>query len=202
MDAYIDRILFLHGLGHLPLRTNHLEIKSNGRLDVSFPYYDQGCGHCANCKGGQIKSLRQPGETTIYIGDGYSDLCALNEADVTFAKKDLLEYCRENNKACIEWRDFDDVAKWVKKKFDTSQRSTIEKTDHFHRWRNDSVQSLGRVDGTGSQNTDPGNRIPHGIGVISGHRPPLAGHARDARHLSGQHVHRRSRFNDCRGRPL
>jgi 2-hydroxy-3-keto-5-methylthiopentenyl-1-phosphate phosphatase len=111
MDTYIKRILEANGLGDLPVRCNRMEISSEGALTITFPYYEQGCGVCANCKGMHVENESQPDETTVYIGDGYSDTCALAVADITFAKKDLLEYCREKNVPCIPFHDFSDVQK-------------------------------------------------------------------------------------------
>jgi len=109
MDAYIKRILQRHGLGDLPVRCNRMDISAEGTLDISFPYYEQGCGVCANCKGMHVENESQPDETTVYIGDGYSDKCALAVADITFAKEDLLKYCREKNVPCRAFHDFRDV---------------------------------------------------------------------------------------------
>jgi 2-hydroxy-3-keto-5-methylthiopentenyl-1-phosphate phosphatase len=109
MDTYIKRILERNGLGDLPLRCNRMDISAEGDLAITFPYYEQGCGVCANCKGMHVENESQPDETTVYVGDGYSDTCALAVADITFAKKDLLEYCREKNVRCVPFQDFIDV---------------------------------------------------------------------------------------------
>ena len=109
MDAYISRILKVHGLEDLVVRSNHLEMDANGQLSVEFPYYERGCGSCANCKGLHVKEEKQAGETTLFVGDGYSDKCALAAADITFAKADLLKHCQENNISCRPFNDFSDV---------------------------------------------------------------------------------------------
>lgn len=109
MDAYISRILDHHGLFDLTVCSNHLEIAKDGSLSASFPYYEFGCGQCANCKGYHVRSKKQPGEKTVYIGDGLSDVCGAIEADIVFAKKDLLEYCRNNNLDAIPFETFEKV---------------------------------------------------------------------------------------------
>ena len=109
MDAYIQRILGHFGLEDLAVCSNHLEIAGDGSLAVDFPYYEFGCRRCANCKGYHVRFLKQPGETTVYIGDGLSDVCGAIEADITFAKKDLLDYCREKNLECLPFENFSDV---------------------------------------------------------------------------------------------
>jgi 2,3-diketo-5-methylthio-1-phosphopentane phosphatase len=109
MDAYISRILAYYGFADLQLRTNRLIFNQDGRLDVEFPYHAEGCGQCANCKGVHVRKERLPGETTVFIGDGLSDACGAREADVVFAKKQLLTYCEEKGIPHIPFRAFSEV---------------------------------------------------------------------------------------------
>jgi 2-hydroxy-3-keto-5-methylthiopentenyl-1-phosphate phosphatase len=108
LDLYIDPILARHGLGHLPVYSNRARLE-DGRLRLEFPYHDDSCGRCANCKGSRIRSLRSPGQTVVYIGDGKSDLCAVDEADIVFAKKYLARYLRERKLPFVEYASFADV---------------------------------------------------------------------------------------------
>ncbi len=109
MDAYIERILQQHAIHDVQIRCNHLKIAPDGSLEVTFPYYGHSCGSCANCKGSHIRNEKQAGEATVYIGDGMSDLCAVGEADVLFAKKELADYCRKQGKPFLEYDNFFDV---------------------------------------------------------------------------------------------
>lgn len=111
MDAYIHRILSAHGIVNIKVRANHLHINADGTLSVSFPYFEQSCGQCANCKGSHIRKERRPGETAVYIGDGYSDLCAVDAADILFAKDALADHCHENNIPFEPYASFADVQK-------------------------------------------------------------------------------------------
>ncbi len=109
-DFYIERILAREGLAHIPFHANHLEI--HGRtLIPSFPHADGTCPHCANCKGVQIRRMRQPEVPVVYIGDGRSDQCAAEAADFVFAKRGrhLLPYCREQNIPHLAFTDFSDI---------------------------------------------------------------------------------------------
>jgi 2-hydroxy-3-keto-5-methylthiopentenyl-1-phosphate phosphatase len=103
LDIYIKRLLANNGLADLPVLTNVARLK-NGRLHITWPYYDHTCGECGNCKGYHIRRLRQSGQTALYIGDGQSDVCAVGEADMIFAKDFLADYCRRNR---IEYLPFD-----------------------------------------------------------------------------------------------
>ncbi|MBN1543731.1 MtnX-like HAD-IB family phosphatase [candidate division KSB1 bacterium] len=109
MDAYIRRILDRNGLTDLEVRSNRLIIDADGRLEIDFPYFSHGCGSCANCKGLHLRQARMNGAKTVYVGDGYSDLCALPEADLLFAKDDLLTYCVDHNIPCIPYHTFRQV---------------------------------------------------------------------------------------------
>lgn len=109
MDAYIDRILKSHNVTGLIIRSNHLTIAPDASVKVAFPYYHLGCGTCANCKGFHVRSERRNGETTVYIGDGHSDVHGLTEADITFAKGDLLAICRATRAHCKPFDSFADV---------------------------------------------------------------------------------------------
>jgi 2-hydroxy-3-keto-5-methylthiopentenyl-1-phosphate phosphatase len=80
------------------------------RLAASFP--EKSCEHgCATCKAAILKRLGRGHRPVIFIGDGLSDRFAVRHADVVFAKKQLLDYCRENGIACHEFETFADVQK-------------------------------------------------------------------------------------------
>lgn len=109
MDAYIERILGFHGFADIPLRTNHMIMNDDGTVAIGFPWYAESCGHCANCKGAHLRRERQPGELLVYIGDGPSDVCGAQEADIVFAKKELLRWCREHDWPHFPFSSFADV---------------------------------------------------------------------------------------------
>ncbi|MFH1008727.1 MAG: MtnX-like HAD-IB family phosphatase [Candidatus Latescibacterota bacterium] len=108
LDFYIERILAQNDLSDLPFYANHLAL-DHGKLTPEFPYHDAGCGKCGNCKVFHITQGRAPDEQVVYIGDGYSDRWAAQNADHVFAKKDLLKCCREEGIACHEYADLGDV---------------------------------------------------------------------------------------------
>jgi 2,3-diketo-5-methylthio-1-phosphopentane phosphatase len=108
LDFYIQEFLTRSGFPGLDIHANQAHF-INGSLYPSFPYFARGCGFCGCCKGERIKSLRQNGELTIFIGDGFSDRCALGVADLVFARGDLATLCREKSVAWIPFADFHDV---------------------------------------------------------------------------------------------
>ena len=109
MDLYIQHILEQHGMEDVKYYANRLILRENGDVRVEFPHYQSGCKICANCKGYQIALHTRKGETSVFVGDGYSDLCAVDRADIVFAKNDLLVYCRDKNVVCRPFDNFADV---------------------------------------------------------------------------------------------
>ncbi|MBN1293101.1 MAG: MtnX-like HAD-IB family phosphatase [Candidatus Latescibacteria bacterium] len=112
MDYYIEYILKKHGIGDVQFKSNHMYF-NNGSLGVKFPYEGKGCGRCGNCKRWHIDTLRQNGETVIYVGDGYSDRYAIRDADIIFARRDLTEYCLKHAIDFHEYNDFFDILSYL-----------------------------------------------------------------------------------------
>ncbi len=112
LEFYIRYVLKRHGISGLPVLANVGKLHGGG-LTVEFPYDNKSCDRCGNCKGERIREYRSGNTSTriVFVGDGYSDACATGEADLIFAKKDLVEYCRENNIGFVEYDDFFDVAR-------------------------------------------------------------------------------------------
>ena len=111
-DFYIKTLLEKYDIYGVEIYCNNLVF--NGRkVELSFPYYDQGCGKCGNCKVLHVNKLRDEKKTVIYVGDGLSDKFASRSADVIFAKDELMEYLESNG---IEFNKFlclGDVHKWL-----------------------------------------------------------------------------------------
>ena len=111
LDFYIDAFFAKAGLGPLDIHSNNGYFV-NGSLYPSFPYFMRGCGFCGTCKGERISSLTKPEEISVYIGDGYSDRCAVGVANVIFAKGDLVKICLERHVEFVPFDDFNDVSRY------------------------------------------------------------------------------------------
>ena len=86
------------------------------RLAPSFPHSPEPCEHgCATCKAKLIRRLREGRQPVIFVGDGMSDRFAAEFADVVFAKRHLLAYCRESGIACHAFETFKDVQTTLEK---------------------------------------------------------------------------------------
>lgn len=117
-DYVIARILKRAGInGSLrngeEMFSNALRLEGR-RLVPSFPHSAKPCKHgCANCKAELIRRLRKRRHPVIFVGDGLSDRFAVDLADVVFAKRQLLVYCREQQKACQPFDTFAEVQQEV-----------------------------------------------------------------------------------------
>ena len=97
-------------LSGLPVFSNGLRWESRGPVPV---FSDTTCGHgCANCKLAVLKQARA-GTRVVLVGDGLSDRFAAEAADLTFAKKLLLEYCRQREIRHRAYTDFRSIREWV-----------------------------------------------------------------------------------------
>ncbi len=116
LDYYIEQILFRNGLGEIEFFANRLRLEGQ-KMRVEFPWYNLlECTDCGCCKTHHVFRYRQEGYFIVYVGDGLSDRCPCESADLVFAKGDLLEHCRARNIAHVEFRNFRDVEREVLKR--------------------------------------------------------------------------------------
>ena len=109
LDLYIELLLKQHGIRDVAFFANHAAFP-DGYLMPEFPYFEEGCGSCGNCKGSHIRRYKQEGYSpVIFVGDGLSDRCVVGKADILFAKDDLLEYVQKKGVEAIPFQDFGDV---------------------------------------------------------------------------------------------
>jgi 2-hydroxy-3-keto-5-methylthiopentenyl-1-phosphate phosphatase len=108
LDFYIEPFLAAHGV-EVDFFANKLEV-TDEQMMLSFPYYNEACGSCGNCKSSHVERAKSDGMLTIYVGDGLSDKCAASKSDVVFAKRDLKAYCETNGIAHFTFETLSDVA--------------------------------------------------------------------------------------------
>ncbi|MBE0570349.1 MAG: HAD-IB family phosphatase [Ignavibacteriaceae bacterium] len=108
-DYYLEKILKRENLSHLNVFSNKLILNDDGKLIPSFPYYNADCRSSANCKRNHIIENSDEDEFTIFIGDGNSDIDAIQYVDFIFAKDDLLKYCEVQRITYFRFKNFDDV---------------------------------------------------------------------------------------------
>ncbi len=108
-EEYIKPILAKHTLSHLTVFANKLRVNPEGKLQPMFPYTDEECRLCANCKRNHLVSRSSDDDITVYIGNGSSDTCPAEYADYVFAKDALLKHCERERISYFRYRNFRDV---------------------------------------------------------------------------------------------
>jgi len=90
-DIVVRQVLARHGLGHLPVVANHLEMYAADRWTLSFPYAVKHCrGQSGICK---CQVLVPTAKQTVLISNARSDTCIARRADIVLAKGYLADYC-------------------------------------------------------------------------------------------------------------
>jgi 2,3-diketo-5-methylthio-1-phosphopentane phosphatase len=112
-DFYIEAVLRKYGLSEIVFFSNHAVFDGGGRLSMTFPHASVDCGKCGTCKNSVLHRHRARYGRIVYVGDGYSDVCPANKADLVFAKGVLYEKCVENETPCIRYDGFRDVHKYL-----------------------------------------------------------------------------------------
>ncbi len=109
IDYFINKILEKNNIETIKIISNHAEFIDK-KFTLSFPNKNLKCKNgSGTCKCAVVRDLRQNYDRIIYIGDGQSDFCVADKADILFAKGSLLNYCRENNIKHREFKNFKDI---------------------------------------------------------------------------------------------
>jgi 2,3-diketo-5-methylthio-1-phosphopentane phosphatase len=135
MDYYINRILKNNGLDKLKYFSNKLIFTKNGPK-AFFPYTDEECKDCGNCKRNHIIENSSDEDITIYIGDGFSDTCPVQYADFIFAKKSLLKFCEKERISYYPYKNFKDIIRLIKpiiekKKIKKRHQATLKRKNVY-----------------------------------------------------------------------
>ena len=87
------------------------------RYSIFSRYCDLGPHHSAHCKTKNLLANVSKESIIIYIGDGRSDVCPSQYADIVFAKDDLLAHFKDKNLTCFSYRNLRDVHDYFKRSF-------------------------------------------------------------------------------------
>ncbi len=110
-DAYIEPVLEREGLAGIVRFSNRLQFNNGGTVEPVFPFTDAECTRCANCKRNHMLTRSGDDQVIVYIGDGISDRCPVQYADIVFAKDSLVSYCETHNITFHRFENFSDVLK-------------------------------------------------------------------------------------------
>ncbi len=114
LDLYIDAILARNDLLQLSRFSNTLQMGAPApdgsvSLTIAFPYDDAECDRCACCKRNIMVSRSGEDDVICYVGDGFSDTCPVQYADVVFAHGELQTFCQTQNISYYHYSSFHDV---------------------------------------------------------------------------------------------
>jgi 2-hydroxy-3-keto-5-methylthiopentenyl-1-phosphate phosphatase len=105
----IEPILAHAGLAHLELLANSVDADPSG-WRIRFRD-EEPCTVCGEpCKRSTVTAIAGDDEV-VYIGDGYSDRCAAEGADLVFARRGLAEWLDERGRPYEPFEDFHSVVR-------------------------------------------------------------------------------------------
>lgn len=109
IDYFIDRILKKYNLNEVKAISNHGEFRGEF-FEITFPNDNPNCvNNAGTCKCKVLNDLKKNYDKIIYIGDGASDFCVADKADILYAKKRLLEFCQDKGIKYIPYNKFEDI---------------------------------------------------------------------------------------------
>jgi 2-hydroxy-3-keto-5-methylthiopentenyl-1-phosphate phosphatase len=115
IDVFIGHILQRQGIHNIPVRSNTME-RRDSKIKFYCPYGDtKRVCKAAHCKCASIKTLGDERRKSVYIGDGLSDLCPAEKADLIFAKGVLAQSLGKKAIKFIQYSTLDEVAKVLRK---------------------------------------------------------------------------------------
>jgi 2-hydroxy-3-keto-5-methylthiopentenyl-1-phosphate phosphatase len=115
LDFYIRRVLGIHRLSEVPYYSNQGEFLERQRMAIRFPLANEDCGCCGTCKKNLVQLHRKDYDFIVFIGDGLSDRCAAQEADLVFAKGTLYRHCIDQDIPCNFFNDFGEILDGLRK---------------------------------------------------------------------------------------
>lgn len=108
LDYYISRILAAQGIEGVSFFANKAQVVG-GKLNLEFPYTDAVCTRCACCKRNIMLTHSGDEDIIVYVGEGYSDRCPVQFADIVFAKGELQAFCQQENISYFLYNSFHDI---------------------------------------------------------------------------------------------
>ena len=104
--SLIGAILDAHGVD-MPVSAHEVEFGPEG-MRVLFRERAL-CDRCGErCKRAEVAELAA-GRRVAYVGDGYSDLCAAEDADLRFARAGLVRHLEAHGRPYVAFEDMHDV---------------------------------------------------------------------------------------------
>lgn len=98
----------------MPIVSNRLGIVDGIVLPKygDIPECIKSYGPCGICKYEKIMKYKES-YTVAYVGDGHTDRCAAENADIVFAKSHLAKFCEDNGIKYIPYNTFGDIKEYL-----------------------------------------------------------------------------------------
>jgi 2-hydroxy-3-keto-5-methylthiopentenyl-1-phosphate phosphatase len=110
IDLFIRRLLDRAGLGEIGFRCNSIQ-RTGPAMELICPHASPACeSAAAHCKCASMASMGIGRTSTIYIGDGRSDLCPSRKAGCRFAKGVLAMHLEREGFEHLPYSTLDQVA--------------------------------------------------------------------------------------------
>lgn len=109
---YIGPALARMGAPHIPVVSADTTFDGS-HARMSFPNGHPDCLVCGTCKRQRVLAHQAAGRTVAFIGDGESDRYAAAYSDLIFAKRRLVDLCREEGWPFTRWHDFGELTGWL-----------------------------------------------------------------------------------------
>jgi len=105
---YIDYILDSHGVEEIKVYAGEIIFLERG-FRFEYPWYDPAFPMRSTAKPAIVKDYQRRGFKVVFVGDGLSDVEAVEVADVVYAKDVLLREARERGIVVREFDELNDV---------------------------------------------------------------------------------------------
>lgn len=110
VDYFIENVFKTCDIKGISVVANHGTFSDN-EFSLTFPNENSNCiKNSGTCKCKILESFKAEYDKIIYIGDGVSDFCVADKSDILFAKSKLVEYCKNNGIAHIDFENFKNIS--------------------------------------------------------------------------------------------
>jgi len=103
LEFYIREVLDREKLS-FPIRSDRLDVAPDGTAHVVHPWGHPTCRLCGICKAAIV--IDGGSTRTVFVADGSTDRYGAESADIVFARRRLLDYCRRVGIPCFPFEDF------------------------------------------------------------------------------------------------
>jgi 2-hydroxy-3-keto-5-methylthiopentenyl-1-phosphate phosphatase len=143
LDYYITPLLRRGGHEAIPCFSNRLHWMPEGSAGsaspvLEFPFGNAECDRCACCKRNIMLGACGEDDVIVYAGDGFSDRCPVEYADIVFAKESLQTWCQSRNITYIPYHTLYDVQRRLE---ELTQRNGLRRRPRAEQRRREAFAS-------------------------------------------------------------